>query len=270
MRFIVQGYPAYCTTGGKPFLPRAGAASPTVIFIHGAAMDASAWQWQARALAHRGYRVLAPDLPAHGRSPGLPRDQIKALSEWLVALMDAAHIERAALVGHSMGSLVALQTAIAAPARVTHLGLIGCSVPMPVGAPFLAEAKATTDTGVAMQTLWGHAPATRLATSPIPGMYLPNATRAVVGSCDPGVQHAGLSACNTFYASTEAIASVTCPTLVLVGTRDMMTPAKAGRALAAHIKGAQVVTLAAGHSMMSEQPRAVEKALQELLMRAPD
>jgi pimeloyl-ACP methyl ester carboxylesterase len=266
MRFIVQGYPVYCTTGGKPFDPTASAASaPTVVFVHGAGMDAGAWQWQARSLAHHGYRVLVPDLPAHGRSPGLPRDSVAGLADWLIALMNAAQIERAALVGHSLGSLVALQAAIAAPARVSHLALVGCAAPMPVGAPFLAETKAKTAAGVDMQTLWGHAPAVRLAASPTPGLYLPNATRVVVAGADPGVQHAGLSACNTYVAEAAAIASIACPTAVLVGTRDMMTPAKAGRALAAQIAGAKVTAINAGHSMMSERPREVTRALMELL-----
>jgi len=114
MRFIVQGYPAYAYTGGRPFDPSARG----VLFIHGAAFDHSVWQWQSRYFAHHGFSVLAVDLPAHGRSPGRARATIEAMADWIAAFVDAAGLERTALVGHSMGSLVALQCALAQPQRV--------------------------------------------------------------------------------------------------------------------------------------------------------
>src|SRR5260221_5635455 len=85
-QFIVQGYPAYAYTGGRPFDP----GLPTVVFVHGAAFDHSVWQWQSRYLAHHGRSVLAVDLPAHGRSPGALRESIEQWAEWLPAFIDAA------------------------------------------------------------------------------------------------------------------------------------------------------------------------------------
>src|SRR5205814_4265385 len=114
MNFIVQGYPAFVYTGGRPF----DAKLPTIVFVHGAAFDHSVWQWQSRYFAHHGYGVLAPDLPAHGRSPGTIRDSVEGLADWVAAFIEAATLERAAVVGHSMGSLVALETALRHAARV--------------------------------------------------------------------------------------------------------------------------------------------------------
>src|SRR5260221_5955720 len=85
-QFIVQGYPAYAYTGGRPFDP----GLPTVVFVHGAAFDHSVWQWQSRYLAHHGRSVLAVDLPAHGRSPGALRESIEQWAEWLAAVIHAA------------------------------------------------------------------------------------------------------------------------------------------------------------------------------------
>ena len=85
MQFIVQNYPAYAYTGGRRYDPRL----PAVVFIHGAALDHSVWQWQSRYLAHHGFSVLAVDLPAHGRSPGIARTSIEAMADWVALLIEA-------------------------------------------------------------------------------------------------------------------------------------------------------------------------------------
>src|SRR5689334_24009099 len=108
MQFIVQGYPAFAYTGGKAYAPK----TPAIVFIHGAAFDHSVWQWQSRHLANHGFMVLAPDLPAHGKSPGAARASIADMADWVGALIDAAALDKVAVVGHSMGSLVALETAL--------------------------------------------------------------------------------------------------------------------------------------------------------------
>jgi len=253
MQFIVEGYPAFAYTGGRPFVPR----EPAVVFVHGAAFDHSVWQWQSRYLAHHGFTVLAPDLPGHGRSPGTPRDSIGAMADWVGAFIEAANLPRVALVGHSMGSLVALETAIRHPARVSRLALIGTAAPMAVGEPFLAAARDDSPVGFDMGATWGHARAALLAQSPVPGASLYGTSRALNGRSHAGVLHAGLAACNAWQPPLDSIRALKLPTLVIGGRRDLMTPLKAGKALAAEIPGARFVELDAGHSMMSECPRAV-------------
>ena len=104
MRIVVNGFDTFVGTGGKSFDP----ALPAIVFLHGAGMDHSVWGLLARSFAHHGYGVLAPDLPGHGRSAGRPLSSIAALAEWTAALIDAAGLSCAWIVGHSMGSLVAL------------------------------------------------------------------------------------------------------------------------------------------------------------------
>src|SRR5206468_3910598 len=82
--------------------------------------------------AHHGANVLAVDLPGHGRSDGNALASVRAIADWIVALLDAASVARAALVGHSMGSLAALDAAGRYPQRMTRLALLAPSVPMPV------------------------------------------------------------------------------------------------------------------------------------------
>lgn len=259
MQFIVEGYPAFAYTGGRPFDPRGVAG----VLVHGAAFDHSVWQWQARHLAHQGYAVLAPDLPGHGRSPGTVRRDVRDMAKWIVALLDAAGFERAHLVGHSMGSLVALETAIAFPARIRSLALVGTAAPMAVGEPFLAAARDRSPAALDMEATWGHARQVQLATSPVPGVTLLGASRSLNGRSAPGVLEAALVACRDYVPDKAAIGAIAAPTLVVAGRRDQMTPFKAGQAMASAIPGARFAALDAGHSMMSEAPRELATLLRE-------
>ncbi|HQZ45883.1 MAG TPA: alpha/beta hydrolase [Usitatibacteraceae bacterium] len=257
MNFIVQGYPAYAYTGGRPFDPKL----PAIVFLHGAALDHSVWQWQARYFAHHGFSVLAVDLPGHGRSPGAIRPTIEALADWVAALIEASCEERAHVVGHSMGSLVALDTAIRHPRRVDRLALLGAAVPMAVGEAFLAAAKDDSAAAFDMQSVWGHARHVMLGASAVPGTTLYGASRHLVARARPGVQYADLAACNAYAPTPEALRGLKAATLVVAGRRDAMTPWKAGQALAREIPEATFTLLDAGHAMTAESPREVLQAL---------
>ena len=119
MRIIVDGNETFAGTGGRDFDP----ALPAIVFLHGAGLDHSVWALLARSFAHRGLAVLAPDLPGHGRSAGPPLSSIAAMADWTAALIEAAGARAARLVGHSMGSLVALETGARHPDKVNGLGL---------------------------------------------------------------------------------------------------------------------------------------------------
>src|SRR4051812_41632079 len=121
MKLAVDGREAYVYTGGKPF----DAAKPAVVFLHGAMHDHSVWGLQSRALAHHGHAVLALDLPGHGRSAGPAAESVEQSAQWLIKLLDAAQVNRVALVGHSSGSLVALEATAALGERATHLAMVG-------------------------------------------------------------------------------------------------------------------------------------------------
>ena len=261
MNLIAQGYPAYCYTGGRPFDP----ARRTIVFVHGAALDHSVWQWQSRYFAHHGFSVLAPDLPAHGKSPGVARKQIASMAEWIGALIDAACVGKAIVVGNSMGSLVALDFALRFSGRVEKLVLIGTSVPMSVGEAFLAAARDDSPAAFDMQSVWGHARGSLLSQSPVPGLSLLGASRQLNGRALPGVQAADLIACATYAPSMEDIRAMKVPTLVVAGSRDQMTPMKAGQALTKEIPGAKFVALDAGHAMMSEAPQPLLHCLTSFL-----
>src|SRR2546423_5466633 len=120
MQLSVNGIDTYVATGGREF----DTSQPTIVLLHGAGFDHPTWALHSRWFAHHGYGVLAPDLPGHGRSSGAPLATIADMADWTAALLDAAGVAKARLVGHSMGSLISLETAARHPAQVSTLSLI--------------------------------------------------------------------------------------------------------------------------------------------------
>src|SRR6266581_4712757 len=126
MQLTVNGIDTFVATGGREF----DKSQPTIVLLHGAGFDHSTWALHSRWFAHHGFGVLAPDLPGHGGSSGAPLPTIADMADWTAALLDAAGAAKAKLVGHSMGSLIALETAARHPAKVSALGLIGTAAPI--------------------------------------------------------------------------------------------------------------------------------------------
>lgn len=258
MKFLVQQQPAFVYTGGKEF----DAAKPSIIFVHGAANDHSVWTLQARYFAHHGFSVLAVDLPGHGKSFGAAKATVAQYADWLINLCDNGAIQRAAFVGHSMGSLIALDIGARYPQRVSQLALLGCSVPMPVSDVLLDAAKNNPNDAFAMLNIWGHAPQSKWAASPTPGTSMMMAYKRLLEQSQPGVLASDLAACQAFVMYEASFNKIAAPTVLISGGRDMMTPPKANASVARQIAGAKLVALEnAGHSMMQEAPSAVLDAL---------
>jgi pimeloyl-ACP methyl ester carboxylesterase len=258
MELTVDGRKVYAATGGKPFDP----AKPAVIFIHGAGQDHTNWQLPARWFAWNGYTALAPDLPGHGRSDGPALPTIDAMAQWIVHLMDAAKLEKAALVGHSMGGGIAVEVAAANPTRITRVALLGTSPAMPVNDALLTAARDTPAIAHQMIVAWSHGPQAKVGGNSAPGMWMTGGSLALLSRNRPGSLYAAFNACNLWKTGPEAAARVRCPTLVMIGGSDSMTPPKIGRALADKIAGSQTVIIpGSGHMMMYEAPDAMLDAL---------
>ena len=267
MIFDVQGKPAYCYTGGKAF----DATLPTVVFIHGAQHDHSVWILQTRYFAHHGFSVLAVDLPGHGRSSGPALGSVEAMADWLLALLTVAGVSAGSLlVGHSMGSLVALEAAARSPARVGALALVGTAYPMRVSDALLDAARDAEQNAIDMVNIWSHAHLAHKPSCPGPGFSVVDGNRRLMQRIarqprqadTPPVFLTDFLACNA-YANGEAAAhAVACPALLLLGANDQMTPPKATALLCSALAGHRVVQIAdCGHALMAEQPDAVLDAL---------
>ena len=262
MWLTVRGQKSYAYTGGKPFNP----ALPTVVFIHGAQHDHSVWILQSRYLAHHGYGVLAVDLPGHVKSAGVPLGSIEDMAAWITELLDAAGVKQAALVGHSMGSLIALETAGAQPARVSKIALVGTAVPMPVGAELLDATRDDEPLAQDMVNIWSHSTYAAKPSNPGPGFWTIGGNLRLMQRIKPGVMHADFAACNAYTQGLARAAVLTCPVLLLLGADDVMTMPRAARDLIATLNHQRnVVIPACGHTLMAEQPDAVLEHLTQFL-----
>ena len=258
MQLQVNGTDIFIATGGREFDP----ALPTVVMLHGAGFDHTSWALHSRWFAHHGYGVLAPDLPGHGRSSGAPLPTIADMADWTAALLDAAGSAKAKLVGHSMGSLIALEAAARHPARISALSLIGTAAAMTVGPDLLKAAEANDHSAVDMVSIWGLGFQAELGGSLAPGLWMHSGAQRVLGQCRPGVLFNDLSACNAYQNALAAAAQVTVPSTFILGERDMMTPAKAGKTLASALPNSRTVVISgAGHMMMVERPDELLAAL---------
>jgi pimeloyl-ACP methyl ester carboxylesterase len=256
---------AYAYSGGKPFEPRL----PTVVFLHGALNDHSVWTLNARWFAHHGHSVLAPDLPGHGRSGGVPLATVEALADWLIALLDAAGVERAALVGHSMGSLIALEAAGRAPARVSQLVMVGTAYPMKVSAALLDTARTDVLKAIDGVNAFSHSSLAAKPSYPGPGTWLHGASLALARRMQDGQRETNLflndfEVCDRYAGGLAAAARVTCPTTLVLGARDQMTLARDAVEIGIALR-ARTVTLACGHALQLEAPEALLAALRTAL-----
>ena len=262
MKINVNSQEAYIYTAGRDF----DRNLPSVVFIHGAANDHSVWALQSRYFAYHGWNALAVDLPGHGTSNGKPHAAVGAMTDWICALLDELKLERVALVGHSMGSLVALETAARYPEKITKLVMVGTAVPMAVSDTLLNAALANEHAAFDMVNIWGHTAAAQIGSNPQPGVWMAGDFLRLLEKSKPDVLGNDLKACNDYQDGVIAAAKVACPTLLLLGKQDMMTSPKMTKELAAALKNCRVVVLErAGHIPMAEEPDGTLDALKNFL-----
>lgn len=265
-------------TGGRPF----DAALPVVVFLHGALNDHSVWTLAARWCAHHGHAALALDLPGHGRSSGPVLPDVERLGAAVHALLRRLGVRRAALVGHSMGSLIALEAAAtpvapddAAAPCIDRLVMVGTAFPMRVSPALLDGAIRQPLAAIDQVVSFSHAGLAAQPSYPGPGSWLPGGSRALmrqvlarshgVEGCEHNLFHHDFAACDRYTGAIEAArrlrAAGTCRSHLILAGRDRMTAPKQAATLASEL-GAEVHTLArAGHFLMQDDPEGFLAAL---------
>jgi pimeloyl-ACP methyl ester carboxylesterase len=259
------GERAWAYTGGRAFDP----TLPCIAFVHGALHDHSVWTLLARWFAHHGWSVLAFDQPGHARSQGPVRDSVEALADWLLAALAAAGVQRAALVGHSMGSLIALEAAARAPQCITHLALLGTAAPMKVSQALLDGARTQVAATLDRVNDFSHAGLAAKPGFPGPGNWLHGGNLALMARVMASQRGCNLfehdfRLCNDYANALSAAAQVRCPAHILIGQHDQMTPPRASAELARALK-ASVHALPCGHALMTEDPEGVLRILRQAL-----
>ena len=270
MDIALNGQTLYAYTGGKPFNP----AQPTAVFIHGVLNDHSVWILQTRALAHHGWNVLAIDLPGHGRSGGEAPASVEQAADAVAALLDALGLKQAALIGHSWGSLIALEAAARLGERVSHLVLVGTAFPMKVSPALIDASLNKPMKALAMVNVFSRSTLAPPPSALGPGTWVYGGgmalgKRVLASNTQVNVFHRGFVACDSYANGETAMAQITCPVLFVLGAQDQMTPPKAAQGLIGAAKAAgkalQVLNVPCGHHQMTEAPEETLAALRSFL-----
>ncbi len=225
-----------------------------IIFVHGAGLDSRSWIRQTGFFENS----VAVDLPGHGLSTQPPMDEVSDYAGWLGDEMRKLSSGPVTLAGHSLGSLIALETAAANPDFVDHLVLIATSAVMPVHRDLLATARANDPDAAAMVMKWSFAePAIGR-----PKGWLRDIEESFISAAEQGVLASDLTACSTYTRAIELAARVTCPTLLILGERDIMTKPKGAQPLAAALADARIVMIEdGGHMLPLESAAAVNDTI---------
>ncbi len=247
----------YIYRGARPPQPE----QPTLVMLHGAGMDHTVWTMLARYHARRGYNVIAPDLPGHGRSTADSVNSIEAMSSWLEALLKSESVSNPYFLGHSMGSLVAMETAARLGDNCAGLAMFGTTAPMVVGAPLLEAAKRNEQAAIDMVCLFGHDTVAQLGGNLVGGVNVLNTAVRLMQQAGPDVLFNALSACNNWVDALDRAELVRCPTSLVLGRFDKMTPQRSTGELKKRLKNCKVTVIDSGHMLMSEAPEATHQAL---------
>ncbi len=236
---------------------RGSEALPPVILIHGAGGNHLYWPAEVRRLPD--VTIYAVDLPGHGKSTGPGEQSIPAYANQLEGLMRALGLARAVLVGHSMGGAIAMTLAHQAPEKVAGLGLVATGAHLRVHPQILESSANRTSFQVATELILSR------SFHPDTGTRLVELAGKRMNEVRPSVLHGDLLACEMFDLRAE-ISAIACPTLVICGDQDEMTPLRFSQFMARSIQDASLVIVpAAGHMVALEQPKAIAEHLQAFL-----
>ena len=258
MEFELNNHIVFAATGREDLV----SGLPAIIFIHGAGLDHTVWTLFNRYYARNGFNSIAVDLPGRGRSGGVPLPSIEENARWLLDFIQALNLEQAALVGHSMGALVALEAARREQEGISNLVLLGAALPMTVADPLLDAARANDHSAVDMIMLYSHAYASQLGGNPVAGIHILNSNMRLLERNLENVLYTDLRACHEYRDGIAAAENISVPVDLILGAEDRMTPPSQATGLIDALDDATVEILpGCGHMMLSEQPEAVHRAL---------
>ncbi|HUO45542.1 MAG TPA: alpha/beta hydrolase [Acidimicrobiia bacterium] len=239
--------------------------APTAVLLHGAGMDHTVWHHLTRYLAHRGWRVLALDLPGHGRTTGPNLESVEDMTDWVMAFLMAAGVGNFCLVGHSLGGLIALRLASACH-RVDRLVLMAAAAEMGVHPDLQGAADAGEEKAVELILSWSFGAMGRRGGHSDPGTSALAIARRILRRGLPTTLAADLRATKAYGSGADDAPLIRCETLILTGGEDRMVSASASAQLAALVpRGRLEIVSGGGHMLMISRPDEMRKSVVNFL-----
>ena len=205
-------------------------------------------------------------MPGHGLSSGEPVETVEIGAGWLLQFVDVLELEVFVLIGHSLGALMSLELAARVSGRVLKLALLGVTSKVPVHRELLDAADVDEPLAVELITGWALGKRAHRGGNIASGIWMMGGCNRLLGHARPGILSTDLGAANSYTNGLKAAAQIKCPTLLLLGIADRMTPPKGALKLQETILNCRTELLAdVGHMMMIEEPRKTLKVLKEFL-----
>jgi len=270
--------------GGNIHVVERGAGRP-LLLVHGVTLQAEAWAPLIHLLADR-FRVIAVDVRGHGRStPGTEGVGRKLAAADLATVLDHLDLRGAVVMGHSMGGMILGELCADFPTVVadrlaalvfmsTAVSHLVPTVVLPAWARVERRTQRRVSAGRRMPRMVGDNNrsllVTRLAFGSHPSGAAVEQARRLGAAVDVST-YLPLWLDLLDYDGEAALESVDLPALVLVGSRDLLTPVYMARRIVAHLRHGELQVLTgAGHQLMQERPREVAAALIALDDRLTD
>lgn len=261
MQIKINDAEVFVSTGGR----ESDKDAPVLLFIHGSGQTHLTWLLQARFFANRGWSIIAPDMPGHGLSKGLPLTSIEDMADWCHALISATGHKKVTVIGHSQGGLVAMELARRHPDAVAGIGLIALGLAIPVNPQLISMAEEKELAAFDAMVTWGHGRDGAFHDHPMPGNSHIHLGKRIMAGNPKGTLAVDLKACAAYSEGEMAATSITQPAIVILARQDRMTPWKQGLELAKSIPHAEQVTIEnAGHMLPAERGDDVNRALRRL------
>lgn len=242
----------------KDIQPEQRQPAATVLLVHGAGGSHLSWRFQFERLIDK-FRIIAVDLPGHGKSKGSAEATIGAYSGYVEALMDKLGLENVILGGHSMGGAIALEIALNNPDRLAGLLLVGTGARLRVLPAIFSMIR--DDFEVAIQGMGN------FAFGPNVSKDIRDEHKRLMAENTPEVLIQDFTACDSFDIINR-LSAITLPALILCGKDDRLTPAKYSEFLHEGIRGSEAVFFDdCGHMPMIEQSAAFNREVESFLMR---
>ncbi len=251
------------------FVDSGSGKKEVVLLLHAFPLHSGMWSRQVAALSTR-YRVIAPDYPGLGKSEPRPvPSAMDALAQDVLGVLGNLGIDRAAVAGLSMGGYVAFELHRQRPGLFR--GLVLCDTRAGADTPEGAQNRETFARNALEKGLsWVAEEMVPKLLKPQPDPAAVAEVRRLVGEGTP----AGVAAAQRGMAlrpdSGPTLAKIACPTLVICGREDTLTPLAESEKMAAGVKGAKLATIPnAGHLPAIENGEAFTKALSDFLAALP-
>jgi len=252
----------FASNGGRKF----DSNKKCIIFIHGAGMDHTVWFQQSRFFANKGFSVISIDLQGHGKSEGEASDDVKYIANSISKVIDHLKIKEVAIVGHSLGALISIELAKIDTKIISELVLLGVCLPMNVSDELLTNAQSNNQDALNFITMWGHSNFSHLGQNIVPGIWLTGSSKKLLETSSKGVLFSDLMAVKNYKEDEKTLNKILCPTLIICGSEDMMTPLKNVVILEKNInKLSKIVLPNCGHMMMLEEPDIVRSEIASFL-----